>query len=526
MSTRPSAVMAVLSAAVFMLLIDATIVNVAQARIRESLDASLTEMQWIIDAYLLTFAILLLASGRLGDIFGRRRMFTLGIGLFTAASALCAAASLLGDLTGLPATAILIAARALQGVGTAAILPQSMALIAVAFPPERRGSAFGTISAVSAIATAAGPLSGGLILAGLSWEWIFLINIPPGLAVMVAAQRFLPESSDTFASRRFDVPGMILSGAGLLAIVVAMIEGAHLGWLHPAIVGLAIAGITLLIAFVLWQRHAPEPMMRLELFSIRNFWAGNVAMALINIAVHGFALPLTIFLQGPAGYSPLKAGLVIAPSAICMAITSPLAGRLSDRIGSRRLLGGGFVLIAAGLLLLAGEAERDVSFPTLLVAMAIIGVGCGCGFSQANVVPMRDVPTRLAGSAGSILTTTRASAQVLGVTFLSSLLGWLAATNARDTISPASLPPTTRSDAIDAVGEGRFDHLTTLGTTADQIRIAALTRDLQAAFGDAMRLTLVVAAIVALLGAATALVVRDHVSKRTPVPCVVEVAGD
>jgi EmrB/QacA subfamily drug resistance transporter len=526
MPTRPNAIMSVLCAAVFMLLLDATIVNVAQARIRESLDAGLTEMQWIIDAYLLTFAILLLASGRLGDIFGRRRLFLIGIAIFSTASALCAAASLLGELTGVSGAAILIGARALQGVGTAAIMPQTMALISVAFPPNRRGAAYGTISAVSAIAAAAGPLSGGLILSWLSWEWIFLINILPGIAVFLAARRILPEATDPLASRRVDLPGMLLSGTGLLAIVVAMIEGAHYGWLHPAILGLAAGGLTLLTAFVLWQRHAPDPMMKLELFRIRNFWAGNVAMALINIAVHGFALPLAIFLQGPAGYSPLKAGIVIAPSALCMAVISPLAGRLSDRIGARRLLGGGFILIAAGLLLLAGEAEHDVSFPTALVAMAIVGVGCGLGFSQANAVPMRDAPVRIAGSAAGILNTTRATAQVLGVTFLSSLLGWLAATNARETLATAPLTNPTRDQAIDAVGEGRFDHLSTIGTRVDQLQLAALTPDLQAAFGDAMRLTLFAAALVALAGAATALLVHDHVTEQVSSPELVEVAGD
>jgi MFS family permease len=200
-----------------------------------------------------------------------------------------------------------------------------------------------------------------------------------------------------------------------------------------------------------------------------------------------------------------------------MAITSPLAGRLSDRIGSRRLLGGGFVLIAAGLLLLAGEAEQDVSFPTLLVAMAIIGIGCGFGFSQANAVPMRDVPTRFAGSAGGILTTTRAAGQVLGVTFLSSLLSWQAATNARDTLATSPLPAPTREQAIDAVSEGRFDDLPALGVAIS---------DLQIAFGDAMRLTLLVAAAVALIGAATALVVHDHVVEGRRVAEVVEVVGD
>ncbi len=498
MPARPNAVMSVICATVFMLLLDATIVNVAQARIRESLDASLTQMQWIIDAYLLTFTILLLASGRLGDIFGRRRMFRIGIAIFTVASLLCAAASLLSDLTGLSGAAILIGARALQGVGTAAIMPQSMALVSVAFPPNRRGSAYGTISAVSAIAAAAGPISGGLILTSLSWEWIFLINIPPGIAVFLAARRKLPEASDPLASRRLDLPGMLLSGAGLLAVVVAIIEGAHYGWLHPAILGLAISGLLLLTVFVFWQHHAPDPMMKLELFKIRNFWAGNLAMALINIAVHGVALPLAVFLQGPAGYSPLKAGIVIAPSALCMAIISPLAGRLSDRIGARRLLGGGFVLIAAGLLLLAGEAERDVSFPTALVAMAIIGVGCGFGFSQANAVPMRDAPVRIAGSAAGIVNTTRGTAQLLGITVLSSLLGWLAASNARDSLASSALPDRTHDQIIDAVGQGRFDHLPTIGTPADQLQIAALTPDLQAAFGDAMRLTLLVTALVAM----------------------------
>ncbi|MDQ3045740.1 MAG: DHA2 family efflux MFS transporter permease subunit, partial [Chloroflexota bacterium] len=317
---NPWLVLSVLCLAVFMLLLDTTIVNVAQREIQLGLDATLTQIQWVLDSYILSYAVLLLSFGRMGDIFGRKRLFILGMSLFTAASALCAASSWLGDLVGLSGANALISARVLQGIGGAFMMPQSLTLISVVFPPEKRGAAMGIWGAIVALGAVIGPIVGGTIVTHYAWEWIFLINIPIGIVAILATIAIVPESTDPQASRRLDWGGLFLSGFGIFALVFALIEGGRLGWTNPLVVSTFVAGVILLVIFVAWEQRVPDPMVKLELFAQRNFLFGNVISLLVAFGMLGIFFPMTLFLQGALGFSPIRAGLTMTPMSIMIMV--------------------------------------------------------------------------------------------------------------------------------------------------------------------------------------------------------------
>lgn len=247
---NPWLVLLVLCAAIFMLLLDTTIVNVAQRKIQEGLNADLSEIQWILDSYILTYAVFLLSFGRMGDVFGRKRLFIVGMAIFTAASALCGASSWLGDQLGIGGANALIASRVLQGFGGAFMMPQTLSLISVVFPPEKRGAAMGIWGGIVALGAVVGPIVGGLIVTDYAWEWVFLINLPVGIVAILATLAIVPESTDPLASRRLDWGGLFLSGFGIFALVFATIEAPNWGWTDPRVLGLLAAGALLLSLFV------------------------------------------------------------------------------------------------------------------------------------------------------------------------------------------------------------------------------------------------------------------------------------
>jgi EmrB/QacA subfamily drug resistance transporter len=504
---------AVISGGLFMMLLDSTVLNVAQSDIRASLGASLSGIQWTVDVYLLVLTICLLACGRLGDIFGRRRVFVTGIAIFTVASTACALAGPAERILGLDGMAVLIAARLIQGIGAAAVLSQTLSLIAVAFPPERRGAAFGTASAIGALAGIVGPLGGGFLTSRLSWEWIFLINLPFGIVVLLAS-RTVPESRDPLARRRIDFPAIALSGAALFAMAFGLIESGHRGWSDLLVVGLLAAGTLLAAIFVHWQRRATDPILRLELFSISSFRIGNVAMALFNIGFHGLSLPLIVFLQNVRGLDPVEAGFVMAPSAASMALTATIAGRLSDRFGPRWIMAGGFATMAAGVAYLAIRMEATTSPREVAAVMAVIGLGVGLTVSQANTVPMRAVPTHLTGASSGVLNTTRTAAVTVGVALMTSLLQQQTANRAEDVLVHAPLSSATRESAMSAVSEGRFDELTSLGSGAEQAALASLGEPLRNAFAGGMSIVLLVSVVTLVAGIGIALTLPSRAAIR------------
>lgn len=503
----------VLCLAVFMLLVDTTIVNVAQVKIKDSLGASLTEIQWILDSYILTYAVLLLSFGRLGDIFGRRKLFVLGMTIFTAASALCGASAWIGDQLGVSGVYILIFSRVLQGFGGAFMMPQSLSLVTVTFPPEKRGAALGVWGSIVALGAIIGPILGGFIVTDYAWEWIFLINVPVGLFAIVATLRIVPESTDPLASRKLDWGGVVLSGLSVFCLVFAAIEGTRLGWTSPEIIGLLAVGAVLFVAFIVWERRAVDPMVKLELFQIRNFWVGNTISLIISFGMLGIFFPITLFLQQALGFSPIRAGLTMTPMSIMIMFAAPLAGRMTDRIGARWILFTGTSLMSLGILFLIQRISLESDWLQLLPALVVAGLGMGMTFAPMTAAIMREVPPRFAGSASGILNTMRNIGQVLGIAILGSFLQNRLRVHTTDELSGVSLTEGLSARVAEMAGQNQFPEIREL-VPAESLPL--VMDAIQRAFVSAIHNTFLVGAIACAVGAAFALLIRNPAREGVP----------
>src|SRR3954454_4537059 len=342
--------------ALFMIMLDNTVVNVALPSIRRDLGASLGSLEWTVNAYTLTFAVLLLPAAALGDRFGRRRLFTIGLGVFTVASALAAVA---------PTTAALIAARAVQGAGGAIIAPLSLTLLADAVPAGKRGLAIGAWSGVSGLGVALGPVVGAAVVDGFDWTWIFWLNVPVGLALLVPAARRLRESRGS--ARRLDVPGLALAAGGLLGLTYGAVKAGSYGWGSAYVLGFLAAGFALLGAFVAWEHRAPAPMLPLRLFRSRTFAATNVVSLAMYFGVFGSIFFFAQFFQVAQGYSPLESGLRTLPWTGMPMLVAPLAGLLSDRIGSRPLMATGLALQATAVAWISSISDPSLPYSRFVV---------------------------------------------------------------------------------------------------------------------------------------------------------------
>jgi EmrB/QacA subfamily drug resistance transporter len=367
---------AVTSAALFMASLDNLVVTTALPSIRDHLHASLQGLQWTVNAYTLTFAVLLLTGATLGERYGRRRMFVAGLALFTAGSAAAAMA---------PGIGLLIAARAVQGVGAAILIPLTLTLLSAAVSPERRGLALGAWGAVGGLAIAIGPLVGGAVVEGASWQWIFWLNVPIGIALLPIAWTKLTESYGS--TTRLDLPGLILASVGLLGIVLGVVRGNDHGWTSLTVLPPLVIGAVLVAAFIGWELRAREPMLPMQLFRSRGFALTNAASLLMFFGMFGSIFLLAQFLQVVQHYSPLQAGLRTLPWTAMPVFIAPFAGALSDKIGGRALLAAGLGLQAIGLGWLAAVTSPTVAYTTLVPAFVISGVGMSLFFAPvANVV--------------------------------------------------------------------------------------------------------------------------------------------
>jgi EmrB/QacA subfamily drug resistance transporter len=400
---------AITSVALFMVVLDNLVVSTAIPVIRVDLDASIEQLEWTVNAYTLTFAVLLLTGAALGDRFGRRRVFLLGLALFTGASAAAALA---------PSIEALIAARAVQGVGGAIVTPLSLTILSGAFPAERRGLAIGAWSGIAGLAVAAGPLVGGAVVEGISWQWIFWLNVPVGLALLPLGLR-LRESHGP--DRALDLPGLALASGGLLGIVWGLVNGNADGWTSTSIVFALTAGAILLAAFVLWELRAREPMLPLRFFRNRAFAAANGASLLMYFGMFGSIFLLTQFFQTAQGYSPLESGLRVLPWTAMPMVVAPLAGALSDRIGGRPLMAGGLALQAIGLAWIAMVSEPDVGYSSLVLPFILSGTGMAMFFAPVANVVLSSVKTTEEGKASGANNAIREVGGVLGVAVLASV---------------------------------------------------------------------------------------------------------
>jgi EmrB/QacA subfamily drug resistance transporter len=517
---NPWLVLLVLCTAVFMLLLDTTVVNVAQVKIKDSLGATLTEIQWVLDSYILAFAVLLLSFGRLGDVFGRKRLFVLGMAIFTAASALCGASAWLGDQLGTSGVNVLIASRVLQGIGGAFMMPQSLSLLTVAFPPEKRGAAMGAWGSVVALGAIIGPVIGGLIVTDFAWEWIFLINLPVGIVAIWATIKIVPESVDPSATKKLDYVGLVLSGLGIFALVYAAIEGNKEGWTSGLILGLFAASVVLLTAFVLWETHVADPMMKLELFKIRNFWVGNVIAVAIAFGMLGIFFPMTLFLQQVLGFSPIRAGLTMTPMSAMILIAAPLAGRLTDRIGARWILVAGTGLMAIGIFFIISRIDLNTDWKSLFPALVVTGLGMGMTFAPMTAAAMREVPPRIAGSASGIINTMRNIGQVLGIAVLGSYLQNRIGVETTDGLANSGLEPGVVGRIVDYAKQSQWAEMAALVPSSTMNDV--VTPALRNAFVDALHSTFFVGAIACVMAAAVSLLIRNPPPRPVSAPAEAE----
>ena len=400
----------------FMILVDSTIVSVANPAILRDLDADITSVIWVTSGYLLAYAVPLLITGRLGDRFGPKRMYMIGLVVFTAASAWCGFA---GDITSL------VAARVVQGLGAALMTPQTMAVITRIFPPNKRGAAMGLWGSVAGIATLVGPILGGVLVDNLGWEWIFFVNVPVGVVAFVLAWRLVP-NLETHA-HSFDLLGVLLSAVGLFLVIFGIQEGSTYDWgtiTGPITVwGLIITGIVVLIGFVVWQRYNPkEPLLPLGLFKDRNFALSNAAIALVGLAITAMPLPISFYYQVARGMLPTQSALMLAPMAVATLIMAPIVGRLTDRVNPKWVAVTGFSLSAVSLLWLASLMGPDTALWKLLIPAAFLGIGMSGIWSPLAATATRNLPMSQAGAGSGVYNMTRQVGAVLGSAAIAALI--------------------------------------------------------------------------------------------------------
>jgi EmrB/QacA subfamily drug resistance transporter len=398
------------SAALFMVTLDNLVVTTALPRIRVDLGASLSGLEWIVNAYTLSFAVLLLTGAALGDRFGRRRILTIGLSVFTGASAIAALA---------PDSSVLIAARAVQGAGAALVLPLTLTLLSEAFPAGRRGVALGIWSGISGLGVALGPVIGGAVVSGISWQWIFWINVPIGLVVVPLARIRLSESLGT--NRHLDLPGLALASGGLLGVVYALVRANALGWTSATVLGSAIAGALLLGAFVVWEQRTSTPMLPMRFFRSRAFSATNGVSLAMYFGMFGAIFLLAQFFQTAQGYSPLEAGLRTLPWTAMPIFVAPVAGLLSDRIGSRPLMFAGLALQAGALGWLASNLSATMSYSQMIIPFMMAGAGMALVFAPAANAVLGSVRPEEAGQASGATNAIREVGGVLGIAVLASV---------------------------------------------------------------------------------------------------------
>jgi EmrB/QacA subfamily drug resistance transporter len=446
----------------FMIMLDNTVVNVALPSIQRDLGVGLSELQWIVTGYALTFAAFMLTGGKLADHYGRRLIFVVGLTIFTLASLGCGLAES-GDA--------LIAARVVQGAGAALMNPATLSIISATFPPEQRGMAIGIWAGVSALALAIGPLVGGLLTDHLDWSWIFFVNVPVGVLAVAASFLVIEESRDTSEERRLDVPGQLAGGLGLFALTYALIEANTYGWTSGRILGAFAVAATALAGFLWLERVQRVPMLDLRLFRNGTFAGANTVILLVALAMFGVFFFISLYMQNILGFSAVETGAAFLPMTVLIILIAPIAGKTSDRIGSRSLMTAGMLLIGLQLLYLS-RLGVDESFWDLLPGLLVGGLGMALVMTPSAAAAVRSVPVDKAGVGSAVLNACRQVGGSLGI----AIMGAIMAAEIGDRRSPE-------------------------------------------AFVDGLSTALVVAALIAFAGAAVALAtVRTHRTAGEPTP--------
>src|SRR5436305_6756473 len=432
---------AITSVALFMVTLDNLVVTSALPVIRRNLHASLTQLEWTVNAYTLTFAVLLLTGAALGDRYGRRLMFSIGIGVFTLGSAVAALST---TATGLDL------ARALQGVGGAIVTPLALTLLSAAVPREKRGLALGAWGGIGGLAVAIGPLVGGAVVQGISWQWIFWLNVPIGLVLAPLAFARLEETHGP--AGRLDLRGLGLASAGLFGIVWGLVRGDSVGWVSPEIVGSLFAGALVLALFVLWELRAPAPMLPMHFFRNRTFTLTNLSSLFMFFGMFGSIFLLIQFFQTVQGYSPLQAGLRILPWTAMPIFIAPIAGAWSDRIGGQRLMAAGLAVESHGLAWIATVSSPTMPYSAAVAPFFLSGIGMALFFAPVANVVLSAVRPEEEGQASGANNAIRELGGVFGVAVLASIFAHYGGYASADTFVSGMRPAVFIGAALVAVG--------------------------------------------------------------------------
>ena len=489
-----------MSFALFMIMLDNTVVNVALPSIQSDLDASLSALEWTVNAYTLSFAVLLVTGGRLGDIFGRRRMFLAGVVVFSLSSAAIGLA---------PTDTALVIGRAVQGVGAALMMPATLSIITNAFPPHERGKAIGTWAGVSALALAIGPVFGGFLTQEVSWRAIFFLNLPVAAGAVAVTLFAARESRDETVARSVDVPGIATLTAGLTALVLALVEGNQWGWGSPIIVGLLALAAVSLAAFVAVELRTRVPMVDFSFFRSRSFLGANVVAFIVSFAMLAMFFFIALYMQNILGYSPLEAGVRFLPSTVMVMVVGPISGRLSDRIGPRPLMVAGLLIVAASMLWQA-RIQVDTGFGYLLPAFVAMGIGIAMVMSPMSTAAMNAVHVSKAGVASGVLSMSRMVGGTFGVAALGALVAALGGSRLHELLPALSEPE--RERLTHALGSGT-------GSAAGNGAVADAMRE---AYVHALQYGLLIAALLALAGAGLAAWLVGDRAERAPEPGLAE----
>ena len=400
------------SVGLFMIMLDNTVVNVALPSIRSSLGMSIEGLEWVVAGYALTFAAFMLVGGKLADFLGRRLIFMVGLAVFTGASLACGLA---------PNGGFLIGARVVQGLGGALMNPATLSIITATFAARERGKAIGIWAGVSAMALAIGPLVGGLLTEHVNWNWIFFINVPIGIIGLFATPIFIAETRDESAVQSLDIPGLAASAIGLFSLTYAFIEASNYGWTSARILGAFAIAAVALVSFALLELRQRAPMLDLSLFRNRTFSGANAAMLFVGLAMFGTFFFVSLYMQNVLGYSPVQAGASFLPMTILIILIAPRAGALTDRVGSRWLVGGGMTLLS-GMLFYYTTLGAQESFWALLPGLLLGGVGMGMTMTPVTAAAMSAVPVDKAGVGSAVLNSARQVGGSLGIAVMGSIV--------------------------------------------------------------------------------------------------------
>jgi EmrB/QacA subfamily drug resistance transporter len=410
--TRKWWTLAAVAVGLFMIMLDNTVVNVALPSIRADLGIGISELEWVVNAYALTFGVLLLTGGKLADLLGRRAIFISGLVIFTASSLAC---GLAGNAE------VLIAARTVQGIGAALMNPATLSIITATFPPRQRGMAIGIWAGVAALALAFGPIVGGVLTEKINWSWIFFINIPVGVIGVLAAWFFIDETKDTSHEQRLDVPGLLSSAIGLFALTFGLIETNDHAWTSSRVLILLTIAVVALAVFVLLELRQRLPMLDLSLFRNSTFAGANTAMLIVGLAMFGIFFFNSLFLQQVLGYGPIKTGATFLPLTLLIMFVAPVAGQISDRIGARWLMGAGMTMLSISLLIF-GTLDAQSSFWNILPGLVIGGLGMALTMAPTTSAAMGSVPVDKSGVGSAVINSMRQVGGSLGIAIMGALV--------------------------------------------------------------------------------------------------------